>query len=340
MLLLPLIVLRGAEQRVEEMLSPLSLLVLQLALVVGYLGSFAVRAAPRRRDLYVGEILQGVAALGLGLGGAMAVTEATAITALPLGLGAAVIAAICYGASFAFMDRHSEQRASFILYTCVALVCTLLVVHELLWATPRILALALLAVAGAWLGARYERATLSGHGALYALAAAFYSGLLAFSLDALTGAEVPAAAPAAAAWGVLVVAAVYCLFPVPHHGRTWGRLSPLPKLGVAALLALGLAAVVVTWVAPSLPAGDGRAAGLAVTRTAVLAILAVLLATAGRLPRLTEVAWLVYPWLALGGVKLMAEDLRVGGPGSLLLSFAFYGGALILAPRLSRRDSP
>jgi len=337
MLLLPLIVLRGAAERVEEMFSPLSLLLLQLALVVGYLGSFAVRAAPRRRDLHVGEILQGIAALALGLGGAMAVTEATAITALPLGLGAAVIAAICYGASFAFMDRHSEQRVSFILYTTVALLCALLVVHELLWSTQRVLVLCLLAVAGAWLGTRYERATLSGHGALYALAAAFYSGLLIFCLEALLGSTAPALSMLSpAAWGVLAVAAVYCAFPV-HHGHTWGRLSPLPKLGVAALLALGLAAAAVAWATPWLAAGDGQRAALAVLRTAVLALLALLLAAAGRRPRLAEIAGLVYPWLALGGVKLMAEDLRVGGPGSLLLSFALYGGALILAPRLSRR---
>jgi hypothetical protein len=50
-----------------------------------------------------------------------------------------------------------------------------------------------------------------------------------------------------------------------------------------------------------------------------------------------EGAWLVYPLLALTGLKFVLEDFRVGRPGTLFLAFALYGLALIVAPRLARR---
>ena len=126
-------------------------------------------------------------------------------------------------------------------------------------------------------------------------------------------------------------------FPVAAHGRTWGRLSQLPKLALITLstigwagIALGVATLV--WTPTS-------ATALAVERTAVLAAMAVLLACLGRLEPLRQTTWLVYPVLVFGGLKLLVEDLPAGRPATLVLSFALYGGALILAPRLSRRVS-
>jgi hypothetical protein len=65
--------------------------------------------------------------------------------------------------------------------------------------------------------------------------------------------------------------------------------------------------------------------------------LAILLAWSCRLPRLKEAAWLVYPVLVAGGIHLLVEDLRSGRPLTLVVSFALYGSALILSPRLVRR---
>jgi hypothetical protein len=72
-------------------------------------------------------------------------------------------------------------------------------------------------------------------------------------------------------------------------------------------------------------------------RTAALALLAVGLGAAARRWPLPELAWLVYPVLALGGLKLLTEDLREGRPATLFLSLVLYGGALIAAPRLRKR---
>ena len=76
---------------------------------------------------------------------------------------------------------------------------------------------------------------------------------------------------------------------------------------------------------------------LATIRTAVLALGAVTLAWASERSRLPSLTWLVYTILVIGAAKLAFEDLRAGGSAGLFVSLAFYGGALILAPRLLRR---
>jgi hypothetical protein len=81
-------------------------------------------------------------------------------------------------------------------------------------------------------------------------------------------------------------------------------------------------------------AGDAGVA--AVVRTAILAALAIGLALAARRWAWPELGWLVYPLVALGGVKLILQDLRVGRPATLVLSLALYGAVLVLAPRLLR----
>jgi hypothetical protein len=63
------------------------------------------------------------------------------------------------------------------------------------------------------------------------------------------------------------------------------------------------------------------------------------LAWGSRALNLIEGAWLVYPFLTLTGLKFVIEDFRAGTPATLFLSFALYGLALILGPRLCRRSS-
>lgn len=126
------------------------------------------------------------------------------------------------------------------------------------------------------------------------------------------------------------------------HGRTWGSLARGVKAAGMLVLLLGLDELAVALAAPQLArAEDGQVAGaaLAVLRTALLSISAVARALLGRSGRLREAAWLVYPLLVAGGLKLLFEDLRTGRPAALVLSFALYGGALILALRLARREA-
>ena len=112
----------------------------------------------------------------------------------------------------------------------------------------------------------------------------------------------------------------------------------LPRLLVTIVLVWSAGGWLIAVIAPALPATAGHAdAGiLATVRTSVLAAAALALAWAGRSERFRESAWLLYPLLAAGGLKLLVEDLPRSRPATLFIALALYGGALIVAPRLSR----
>ncbi len=342
-LMLGIIMVMGETGKVTEILNPYAMLALQLGLVVAYFGSFAVRTLTSDEDVRAPEMLQGAAAILISLGGAHAIAVRGVASELLPGVVSLVMAAGCYSVSFLFMDRKLGKRGNFIFYTTSGLAFTLAAVIALLEGGPQVYALAGVALFISWLGGTRERATLSLHGAVYILAAAAGSGLFASAAKALAGPVVPGIAWfASPVIAVLAVAAVYCWFPVATHGRTWSDgISRIPKFLVLATFALGLGGIAVTVGAVVLPHGEDGVisrAALAPLRTLILGVAAILLAWVCRFPRLKEAAWLVYPVLIAGGLKLLMEDLRGGRPMTLVVSFALYGGALILAPRLVRRS--
>ena len=75
-------------------------------------------------------------------------------------------------------------------------------------------------------------------------------------------------------------------------------------------------------------------------RTAVLVVAALGLATLARTAHGREAGWLVYPLIALIGLKLLFADFPNGRPETLFVALAAYGCVLILAPRLMRRPEP
>ncbi|MBD3868785.1 MAG: hypothetical protein IFK94_11725 [Acidobacteria bacterium] len=342
-LMLGIIMLAGDTEKVTQLLSPFAMVILQLGLVVAYFGSFAVHTLTSDEDVGVPEMLQGTAAILISLGGAHAIALRGVVSELLPGLVSLVMAAGCYSVSFVFMDRKLRKRGNFIFYTTAGLAFTLAALVALLDGGPLVYALAAVAMGISWLGGTKERATLSLHGAVYTLAAAAAAGLFAGTASALIGQSVPGTN-----WinssilVVMVAAAFYCWFPVATHGRTWGgATSRIPKFLVLATFAIGMGGIAITLGATFLPRGDDGVldpAALAPLRTLILTVAAIHLAWVCRFPRLKEAAWLVYPVLIAGGLKLLLEDIRSGKPMTLVASFALFGGALILAPRLVRRS--
>jgi hypothetical protein len=334
------IALIGDPDQVERILRPASLVALQLSLVVVYFGALFYRTVARSEELTVAEIVQGVAAVVIGLGGATAITHTMELPGTVLGAVSLVVAAGCYAASFVFIDRRHERRHSFIFYTSVALVIALVGFVWLLDGTLLSVALAAAAAITAWLGSSRARATLSVHGAVYAVIAAITSGLLPESIDALTGPSIGSAGGVSLAGVIaLVVLGVCAALPVATHGKTWGRFSRAPTVVLLAALLLGASGIAVSFGARLLPVADATGpepGALAALRTGVLAVATLALAWLGRLRAMPEAIWVVYVVLGLGGVKLLAEDLRAGRAATLFISMALYGGALILAPRLAR----
>jgi hypothetical protein len=179
--------------------------------------------------------------------------------------------------------------------------------------------------------------------AALAVLAAFAGGLAATTLAAFTGAApgVWGRASVAGALAPLVAAAAVAALPPCHAGRhrawpEWSEAAARLAAVTVALLGAGtiLLRVVEAWLALDLDADRGA---LAATRTAALAMLAVIAAALSRVERLRHAAWLVYPLFAATAIKLVLEDLPHGRPATLFASLAGFGLALLVAPRLARR---
>jgi hypothetical protein len=192
-----------------------------------------------------------------------------------------------------------------------------------------------LAVFAAWLSTRGHRLTLTLHAATYFIAAAVASGLLASAGGALVG-----RAAAQSAWSpqlvVVFVAGCVCwMVPRGPAGDPSARYGRLLRTAIALVVAFAASA----WLAALALSDEMDAATVAAVRTTAIAVTALALAWIGGKPRLREAAWLVYPTLAAGAVKLLAEDVPHASAATLFVALAIYGSALIAAPRLMRTAS-
>jgi len=105
---------------------------------------------------------------------------------------------------------------------------------------------------------------------------------------------------------------------------------------------LSAGGALVGYLAPAIgrqPDGSMDVGLLATIRTGVLAVAALLVAWIGRHARFREWDWLVYPLLVAIGVKMVAQDFMHGRPATLFVALALYGAALIMAPRMRRRQA-
>lgn len=162
------------------------------------------------------------------------------------------------------------------------------------------------AVTTAAIGRWSERLQWTLQAPVWALAAT----LAAFTLESRT-----------ALWIVGVLAAI-ALALVPAVAS----LSRLTLLGIVVLIALAGAEVLLTGI---------DAGVLAMERSVILALTAVLLSLLGRVR--PEAAILARVILAFAGLKLLVEDFRVGRATTIVVALAVYGTAMVILAR--RRTS-
>ena len=306
-----------------------------LALPALYVAGLAARTLRRGRPVTLFEVTQGTVAVLLGFGGAWKILAARGDSPLALGVLALLLGALCYGAAFAFAERRPGQGRNFYFYSTAGVLLTLAGANVVAFGLPLPFALGGLGLLAALFGRRFSRMTLRLHSALYLVAGALGTGLAVACARAMAGqatSSLPrvawvAAFAAAGGWAVLATDR-----GAPRSG--WAR-APQLLLATLVVFALGKAVQVGLWalLGERLTADPGVAA---VLRTAVLAALALGLAVAARRGAWPELGWLVYPLVALGGVKLLLQDLREGRPATLVLSLAVYGAVLVLAPRLMK----
>jgi hypothetical protein len=318
---------------------PGAALAIQLALLLGYLGSIAVRTLLLGRGVVAFEVFQAPLAIAAGLGGAVFVALRSGAGAWGFGAAAVLLGVAAYAVAFAFVERRQQSRANFAFYSSIAILFVIAGVALLSRGAPRDLSLAALALAAGAAFRRFGRRTLAAHAAAYAVAAAVGSGLVARALDGILASQVAALHPTDPTTVLVLAAAAGTAWLAAEPGFAPGLAARVPRLLLLLAVALGGAGLAIHWLAPLLPrdpAGGADPGAVATLRTAVLATGAMALAWIGRRQAWLEAGWLAYPLLGAIALKILAEDLRRSRPATLFLAFALYGAALILVPRLRR----
>ncbi|MCG3193109.1 MAG: hypothetical protein DIJKHBIC_02359 [Thermoanaerobaculia bacterium] len=330
---------KGLPETYRDLSVP-GVLAVAIGLVAIYPGSFAIRIVARHRSVNVFEIVQTILALLAGFGGAVRVARTFGSGEAVLGATALLAAAGCYGVALVFAERREEWSRNFHFFTTLALLLTLSTARLVTGSALAPLLWSGLGLAGAVLAVRLRRITLRAHGAILGVAAAAASGLLTETLHAFL-------LPVERTWTPMDTPSLICLaLAVASYLVLAVRRDPglsfasrLPDLTLALLSAAGIGAVAVTAAASLLrsPGGTLDPGSIAVTRTAVLAIGAFLLAFACQKTGLPEFGWIAYLLLVAGGGKLVLEDLQLGSSATRFPAFILFGAAMILVPRLLRQ---
>jgi hypothetical protein len=309
--------------------APLLVFGAQMALLVIYLTSTVDRTIFRGLHISWFEIIQAAVAFAIAIGGALHVATAAGTGLVTVGMVCLIGGAACYLVSFAFLERRADRVRNFYTYSTYAILLITAACFLLLTGWPRASAFSALAVAMMAVGLFGERTTLRVHAALYLLLAASSSQLVQHAAASIIRTGEPA--PIGSGYLAALAGALLCYGAVLRFGTRkpahWTDpaeaviSAALSSWGVAGLAAAGFSAVI----SESAP-----------LRTALITALAIAAGWCGRRNERRELVWLVYPLLAVAGLKLVFEDLRQGRSITLFLSLIFFGGALVLLPRMWR----
>ncbi len=302
---------------------------LLIALVAIYVASIALRTLVRGHLVGWFEILQAAIAAALAIGGGLRISHGAAASVIAIVCLLAGVA--CYLAAFGGLAgrpaRNFHAYATFALLL-MSVGSTFLLSTQ--WTAVLWSALALAATA---LGLRVRGNTLQFHAAIYLLAAALGSGVLDYAAGAMTGgARLASPVSFGAIFCAVATALTYAaVLRTRRESGVW--LERIPAVLLAALLCWSWTGLAAGFLA-SAGAGSPFAGAL---RTILVAAVAVALAWFGRRWNLSELIWVLVPWMIFGAVKLVADDFRQGRSATLFLSLLVYGATLIAVPRLLRR---
>ena len=316
----------------EYKLIPSAVVLLLLsALFVIYSASVVFRSRVLRRTITFFENVQLAAASMLLVVGVLRVGNAA--EAAVLGIFFLLVAAGCYWAAFAWFDRVKERRNYHVFATWSA---AFFLAGSLLSFRPTVLALflSLAAIVATFAGVRTGNLTIRFHGMTYLAAAAFFSGLLGYAGHALFG--VLPSAPNWVFWMAAASAVVCYMLGGSSATEQWYQRLPRflsAALAVCAAVALAVVAMDSLTMGAAVPAAAAR---LAVIRTFVTCVAALVLGFSGTHWRRVELTWIAYLAIAFVTVKLLFEDLRCGSAGAFAVSLIVYAAVWILGPRLMR----
>lgn len=336
LLLLALIVIytgRGLPPEYQP-IAPGMLLALFAALFILYSVSALVCTLALRREIGILDVCQMVAAFLLAAFGSIGIADGAA--ARVIGGFSLAGSAGCYLLVFTRFGNTGPARNYHVFSACAAV----LLLGGSLWFFGDRAAVAVLgsaAVAATVAGLNSGRFILEVHGAIYAAAAVFVSGLPASFAKLLAG-----DASGQPGWPVWMAGA----FAIVGYAFTWRPITPqfigdakhkpqlFLRLALAALaLCAAMSLAMIGGLAAIGPAGPARLASL---RTLVICAFALAMGWAGARFKHMELTWLAYIALAFCTLKLFWEDLRAGSPGAIAFSLSCYGICWLLASRFKK----
>jgi len=313
------------------------LLAAQVTLVTIYLGSIVIRTLARGFTFTGFETAQCAAALLIGVGGGLRLSNQAA----PIGAMVLACSAVCYLVSFLVLERrgggHSRNFYTYATFAFLLAVAGTRILLPGIWAP---LAWTVLMAASLWAGGRFGRQTLQWHGFLYLLLALGWSGALR---DA--GAVLLATVARPNQFGALLGAALAVAlagYALARRGAQAGKASrnrwvfDLLVVAVLVWIAAGVLAGALTAGYHAAFGASAPDAYCATLRTGVLAAAGLTLAWAGARWNHPGVSRLTYPVMLLATYRLLTQDLYQDLTAARFLSLLLCGGALTALPRLRR----
>lgn len=295
----------------------------------------ALRPTAGTRVFDAGHALVAVPICLVGLAAGAAQISSAGVSAI----GAVVLAASLglYGLSFVRVLPQQGAGRSFYASTSVALAYLIVGTSQLFAEPAPAVVFSGIAIAAMWGSGRLRCAVLALHGALLAAVAAIDSGLFSatFGVWVRTPADWPQLSMASGVVLMTTVAAVFLSAIWSSSSPAW--LAATARAILNAFAFVEISGVQLLWLGPIVAGTPASAVRLTTMRTVMLSVAALLLAAVGRCVRWREVGWLAYPVLAAGGLQLVVEGVAAPTAATLVLAFAVYGSALVLASRLMRR---
>lgn len=304
--------------------------VLQGALLLGYVGSSFVRAVRGRHPIRVFDYLQTALVWTIGWGGAIKLAEVHDIGARGLAAFALIVGLAAYAAAFGVVEKRTGGSRSFLYLSTLGLALLLLALPGVVGGASAVV-WAVFALIAAAAGSRWDRLTLRVHAAALLLAAWISTGLAAEAARDLSGRSGLEAVPNIEAVLVALLTVVTTLVVLfARRLETSGWMQRLPLTGLFVMSGMVLASTLVSVaeiVAPNAALWMG---------TVALSILTIMSAVLASRWGVREAGWVVYPLLALTGLRVLFADLASGRTVVFVIALAAYGAALITSPKILR----
>jgi hypothetical protein len=311
----------------------------QALLLLIYLASIIVRTMVRGITFTSFESAQCVMAFVLCLGGALNIAHGHPVAFTIVSVFCLVCGMACYLVSFVFLEGHGRHDRNFYTYSFFGLVLITGGTWLLLPPATVTFVWSVLALSCLYVGGRTRRTTLDAHGGAYLTLAAIFSGWLLWPARILLESSAGPGPLNAAHWFALA-SAIPAYIVMLRHKPAAEWIDKAIALGVGAYavwILIGVAAAALHFACGPSSEDTLLAAFCPTALTALLTAVSVGLAWARERFDRPELSLIVFPVMVLAAYKLLFVDFRGTHTLALFASLLFFGGTLVLLPRLMHR---